>query len=131
MNTKDLQQKIQQLKDIQKATFISLKATGDDRNSDISIEANQNGILALCNQLLISIDSEHLEKDAFYQLPDSLFDDSDIWITEIRIREGNQNPEPIKESILTKTGCILAAIFTGVVLITGIVTVFSWLVNLF
>lgn len=131
MDTKAILENLQQLRSSETRAYISLKASGDTENSDISIHANRNGILVLCDQMLRSIDSSHLEKDAIYQLPDQLFDESDVWITDILIEEGNKNPELVKESIFSQAGCVLIGICFAGIFLTGLITAFSWLANIF
>src|SRR5690606_9743587 len=100
------------------------------QGEDYFIEANRNGILTYCGLLLNSIDKEHLAKTNTFDIPDSFWDDSDIWLP-IKIQEGNSNPSSPKESVITQAGCFLAIAVSVIVFIAGIVTSISWLARLF
>ncbi|NBW34342.1 MAG: hypothetical protein EBR30_04855 [Cytophagia bacterium] len=92
------------------------------------IEANRNGVLVFCGFLLKSIDRTHLEKQSVYEIPDNFNDDSDIGIHYLRIVEGNKEPRP-KSDILPMIGCGIILITGSVIFITGLVSIFKWILN--
>ncbi len=127
MTQEEIQNALKTLRDEQHSYFAIKKIA---QSEDLYIEANRNGILGYCNYLLESIDRKHLEKNNTYDIPDSFWDDSDVWLS-IKILEGKQNQAQAKESIMARAGCFLAIAVCAVVLIVGTVTSISWLAKLF
>lgn len=115
---------------VSQLTFLHLNLVFDQDPllKKISAVKNTNGILGFCNQLLQSIDKNHLEKTDTYDFPDAFWDHSDIALS-IRIEEGNKSTQQVKLSFMEQAGCFLAIAAFAVVVIVGIVTSFGWLVK--
>lgn len=125
MTQKELQDGLRGLYDENPARFAIRQFK---EGEDICLEANRNGILGFCNQLLQSIDKNHLEKTDTYDFPDAFWDHSDIALS-IRIEEGNKSTQQVKLPFMEQAGCFLAIAAFAVVVIVGIVTSFGWLVK--
>lgn len=63
-----------------------------------------------------------------YDIPDGFNDNSDISIHYIQISEGNNKTQP-KGDILVQIGFGITLIAVAVIFITGLVSIFKWILN--
>jgi hypothetical protein len=139
MDNKETEKAFDLMKDQNTVPYFSIKKTTTDTNGnsdgegDIFILANKNGILSFCKMLMASIDQQFLEKDSVYNVPDEFQDDSEVWITHIKVAEGNQHPVEHKKSFgdhVVEKGCLLGLAAIVIVFIVGVVSTFQWLIKI-
>ena len=139
MDNKETEKAFDLRKDQNTVPYFSIKKTTTDKNGnsngdgDIFIHANKNGILSFCKMLMASIDQQFLEKDSVYNVPDEFQDDSEVWITHIKVVEGNQHPVEHKRTFgdhVVEKGCLLGLAVIVIVFIVGVVSTFQWLIKI-
>ncbi|MCZ8217388.1 MAG: hypothetical protein O9262_14180 [Cyclobacteriaceae bacterium] len=132
MENNKIQDILKTMKDNGGHSYFSLKKNDQQENHDIFIDANRNGILAFCEILLQSLERSDLKNEFLKDMPDNFQAvDSDVWITHIKVANGNRTPiVESADSFLLKLGCIAGLIAIVAIFLTGLVNSIGWIVEL-
>ncbi len=122
---------LNQMKDGDMPMYFSLRKNNRAEDPDIFIDANRNGVLSFCKMLLESLEKSDRSNEFIYDIPDDFQrDDSDVWITHIKVDNGKRIPVVETESSLAKFGCVSVLIAVALVFLIGLITTFNWLTEL-